>query len=110
MIRAPASRALAENRIVSFGDEVDLVRRDGSSIGIEDSAAPIRDADGGVIGGVLSFRDVSAARGFARQQSWEAAHDLLTGLVNRREFERLAGVCVASAQRRQAAPRVLPRP
>ena len=32
------------------------------------------------------------------QRSWEAAHDVLTGLVNRREFESLVEVSVASAR------------
>lgn len=96
---APTLRqALAENRIVSFGREIDLVRRDGSKIGIDDSAAPITDLNGKITGGVLIFRDVSAARAFNRQRSWEAAHDVLTGLVNRREFESLVELSMASAR------------
>ena len=97
-VATPLRQALAENRIVSFGRDVDLVRRDGSRIGIDDSAAPIHDPDGRITGGVLIFRDVSAARDFTRQRSWEAAHDVLTGLVNRREFESLVEVSVASAR------------
>ena len=89
--------ALAENRIISDGREVDLLRRDGSKIGIDDSAAPILGADDRVAGGVVTFRDVNAARDLSRRRSWEAAHDVLTGLVNRREFERLLEVSVASA-------------
>jgi diguanylate cyclase (GGDEF)-like protein len=91
-------QALAENRIVTFGRDIDLVRRDGSKIGIDDSAAPILDPDGRITGGVLIFRDVSVARDFARQRSWEAAHDVLTGLVNRREFESLLEMSVATAR------------
>ncbi len=90
--------ALAENRSVSFGREIDLIRPDGSRIGIDDSAAPIHDAEGRVTGGVLIFRDVSTARGVARLRSWEAAHDSLTGLPNRREFERLVDGAVESAR------------
>ena len=97
-VATPLHQALAENRIVSFGRDIDLVRRDGSKIGIDDSAAPIHDPDGRITGGVLIFRDVSAARDFTRQRSWEAAHDVLTGLVNRREFESLVEVSVASAR------------
>jgi diguanylate cyclase (GGDEF)-like protein/PAS domain S-box-containing protein len=80
--------ALAENRTVTFDREVDVVRRDGCKIGIDERAAPIHDAEGRVVGGVLILRDVSSARGLARARSWEAAHDSLTKLANRREFER----------------------
>ena len=52
-------QALAENRIVSFRSNTDLVRRDASRLAIEDSAAPIHDRSGKIIGGVLIFRDVS---------------------------------------------------
>jgi diguanylate cyclase (GGDEF)-like protein len=40
-----------------------------------------------VIGGVLVFHDVSEARELNRRLSYHASHDMLTGLVNRREFE-----------------------
>jgi diguanylate cyclase (GGDEF)-like protein/PAS domain S-box-containing protein len=97
-VAAPVSQALAENRIVSCGRDIDLVRRDGGRIGIDDSAAPIHGPDGDVIGCVLIFRDVSSVRAFTKLRSWEAAHDVLTGLVNRREFEGLVDAAVASAQ------------
>jgi len=42
------------------------------------------------------LRDVSSARSVARQRSWEAAHDSLTGLPNRREFERLVDLASGS--------------
>lgn len=97
-VATPLRQAFAENSVVSFPGDIDLVRRDGSKIGIDDSAAPIHDSGGGITGGVLIFRDVSAARDFIRRRSWEAAHDVLTGLVNRREFEGLLAVSVASAR------------
>ena len=64
-----------------------LIRRDGNELYIESTAAPIR-ADGGQIsGGVLVFHDVSESRELNRRLSYHASHDMLTGLVNRREFE-----------------------
>jgi diguanylate cyclase (GGDEF)-like protein len=48
---------------------------------------------------VLILRDVSDARDFTRQRSWEAAHDVLTGLVNRREFESLVEIAVTVARK-----------
>ena len=85
--QSPMEQALRENSIATFTSQVALIRRDGSSLAIEDSAAPIHDRHGKVIGGVMVFHDVSAARSMAQRISWAATHDSLTGLVNRREFE-----------------------
>ncbi len=97
-VSSAIAQALAENRIVSLGRECDLVRSDGSRIGIDERAAPIHDAEGRVTGGVLILRDVSTVRGQARQRTWEAAHDSLTGLPNRREFERLVELGAGSVR------------
>ncbi|HXY75914.1 MAG TPA: PAS domain S-box protein, partial [Steroidobacteraceae bacterium] len=64
-----------------------LIRRDGNELYVESTAAPIRDGAGHVAGGVLVFHDVSESRELNRRLSYHASHDLLTGLVNRREFE-----------------------
>ena len=88
-VQTPLHEALSENRIVSFRRDIDLIRRDGTRIGIDDSGAPIHDETGRITGGVLIFRDVSVARDLTRLRSWEASHDPLTGLVNRREFTAL---------------------
>ena len=71
-----------------IGRDSVLLGRGGSEHAIEDSAAPIRDRDLATIGTVVVFRDVSQSRDLARQLSHQASHDALTGLVNRREFER----------------------
>jgi diguanylate cyclase (GGDEF)-like protein len=65
-----------------------LIRRDGTELNIDDSAAPIRDRDGRIIGVVLVFHDVTQAHEMARKMSWAATHDALTGLINRGDFER----------------------
>ena len=82
----------------SFGAQIALLRRDGSSIAIEENAAPIRNRKGHVIGGVIVFHDVSAARSMAQRLTWQATHDSLTGLINRREFERLTEAAIATTQ------------
>ncbi|MEM7083587.1 MAG: EAL domain-containing protein [Pseudomonadota bacterium] len=64
-----------------------LIRRDGNELYIESNAAPIRDGRGNFSGGVLVFHDVSESRELNRRLSYHASHDILTGLVNRREFE-----------------------
>ncbi|WP_439510356.1 ammonium transporter [Marinimicrobium koreense] len=65
-----------------------LKRKDGRTIPVQDSAAPIRDMEGRLIGVVLTFSDVSVTRELARELTHQAAHDALTGLLNRAEFER----------------------
>jgi diguanylate cyclase (GGDEF)-like protein/PAS domain S-box-containing protein len=65
-----------------------LRRSDGQEFSVEHSLAPIRDEAGRAIGAVLVFRDVSEQRKLAQVLSYQASHDELTGLVNRREFER----------------------
>ena len=78
--------------------EVSLVRRDGSSMAIEDSTAPLLDRHGAVVGGVMVFRDVTATRRMAQRMTWAATHDSLTGLVNRREFESRVEAALLSAR------------
>ncbi|MGE5153437.1 MAG: EAL domain-containing protein [Bdellovibrio bacteriovorus] len=64
-----------------------LIRADGHEYAIEHGAAPIRNREGGTIGSVLTFRDVTGAREMANRLSWQASHDGLTGLCNRVAFE-----------------------
>jgi diguanylate cyclase (GGDEF)-like protein len=78
-----------------------LHRRDGAEFAVRASAAPIRNRDDRIIGAVLVFHDVSEKRRLTQQLTWQASHDALTGLPNRREFEtRLAhALAVARAER-----------
>src|SRR5579883_1631084 len=80
-----------------------LIRRDGNELYVESTAAPIRDGSGHVGGGVLVFHDVSESRELNRRLSYHASHDLLTGLVNRREFESRLERALKSAKAREAS-------
>jgi diguanylate cyclase (GGDEF)-like protein/PAS domain S-box-containing protein len=73
-------------RVIDEGHKL-LARHDGQQVAIADCAAPIRDATGQLRGVVLVFHDVGQQRKLARQLSFQASHDPLTGLFNRREFE-----------------------
>ncbi|GGI54507.1 EAL domain-containing protein [Oxalicibacterium solurbis] len=84
----PVETALAQQDNVELSKDSVLLSRNGNEYAVEDSAAPIRDRDGEIIGVVLVFHDVSDSRKLAIQLSHQAAHDPLTGLFNRREFER----------------------
>lgn len=61
-VENPAARALREGVIVGLANHTVLIARDGTERPIDDSAAPIRNAQGYVIGVVLVFRDVSERR------------------------------------------------
>jgi diguanylate cyclase (GGDEF)-like protein/PAS domain S-box-containing protein len=83
----PVARCLREGRIVGLANHTVLVRTDGREFAIEDSAAPIRDSGGAIVGVVLVFHDVTRAREMANRLSWQATHDALSGLHNRIAFE-----------------------
>jgi diguanylate cyclase (GGDEF)-like protein/PAS domain S-box-containing protein len=86
-IENPLGTRLAEGKLVGLASHTLLISRDGPEFGIEDSAAPIRNAAGEMLGVVLVFRDVSEQRRMAGEMNFRATHDALTGLVNRTEFE-----------------------
>jgi diguanylate cyclase (GGDEF)-like protein/PAS domain S-box-containing protein len=67
---------------------VQLLDRSGHECPIRYSQAPIRSRDGSTVGTIVVFHDISQIRAMAQQLIWQASHDALTGLVNRREFER----------------------
>ncbi len=58
-VENPALRALAEGRVVALANHTILIARDGAERPIDDSAAPMCDDQGQIVGAVLVFRDVS---------------------------------------------------
>ena len=83
----PVMRCLKEGRVITLADNSVLINHEGAEIPIQDSAAPIRDRIGNLIGAVMVFHDVSKESRLFRQLSHQASHDALTGLINRQEFE-----------------------
>ncbi len=75
-----------------------LIARDGTEYAIDHSVAPICDRDNQMIGTVIVFRDVTQHHFLARQLTWQASHDSLTGLVNRRNFEQQLSAAIADAR------------
>lgn len=80
---SPSQRAISEDRIVELALGSVLVRRDGTGIAIEDSAAPIPSRLGKVAGAVIVFHDAQQSRSEVQKMSHLAQHDFLTGLPNR---------------------------
>lgn len=61
-VENPLEMCLREGRIIGLANHTVLIRRDGVEFAIEDSAAPIRDRDGGIVGAVMVFHDVTERR------------------------------------------------
>ncbi len=83
----PVQTCLQQGKIVGLANHTLLISKDGTEFGIEDSASPIRDKQGRVLGVVLVFHDVTESRRLSGEMYHRATHDALTGLVNRAEFE-----------------------
>jgi diguanylate cyclase (GGDEF)-like protein/PAS domain S-box-containing protein len=78
-----------------------LGKTSGQERAIEIAASPLR-MDDTLAGAVVLLHDVTELRGLHRQMSYQATHDALTGLVNRREFERRLEEGLESARRGEA--------
>ncbi len=65
---------------------VSLVRRDGHVILVDGAVSPIHARDRRLLGTVVTFRNVTASTKLARELTYHANHDPLTGLHNRRAF------------------------
>jgi len=77
---------------------VRLIRRDGQETSVHDSFTEVRETGAARTGYAVVFHDVTQMRALAQQLSWQASHDSLTGLVNRRELENRLGQLVDSAR------------
>ena len=84
----PVDQVLRDHSGWTSSDKLMLEHCDGTRIAIDLTATPIRDRAGNVEGVVLVMHDVSSDREHAATLSYQASHDALTGLINRREFER----------------------
>ena len=85
----PVARCLSERRQVGLGRRALMISSDGSrELSVELTASPIIGTGETVAGAVVIMHDVTEIRGLTRRISYQAAHDALTGLINRTEFER----------------------
>jgi diguanylate cyclase (GGDEF)-like protein/PAS domain S-box-containing protein len=85
----PVRHCLATQSRVTVGRRGLMISGSGrDERSVELTVTPLKGQKGDLIGTVIVVRDVSELRGITRQMSYQASHDALTGLVNRREFER----------------------
>jgi diguanylate cyclase (GGDEF)-like protein/PAS domain S-box-containing protein len=99
----PVERCLSIRRRVNMGRRALLVSKDGEQEhSVEISASPIQGPSNSISGTVVVFHDVGEIRGLTQQMSYQATHDALTGLINRREFERRLQEAMDSAHAQEA--------
>jgi diguanylate cyclase (GGDEF)-like protein/PAS domain S-box-containing protein len=87
-IENPVVQSLNKSEIILSNSHSLLMRDDGNEFAIEYTASPIFDKNNRISGSVLVFRDVTEMRALSNQLNYQATHDSLTSLINRREFEK----------------------
>ena len=104
----PVERCLAMRRRVNMGRRAVMVIADGErEHSVEITASPVRGPGNSIAGTVVVFHDVTELRGLTRKMSYQATHDPLTGLINRREFERRLDEAMDTAHAEEAMHMVL---
>jgi diguanylate cyclase (GGDEF)-like protein/PAS domain S-box-containing protein len=103
----PLAMAMLHNKTVGLSANCVLIRRDGYESAIEDTAAPIRDWGGQVIGAVIVFHDVGVARALSLRMSYLAQHDFLTELPNRMLLNDRLTQAISAAHRNAKSLAVL---
>jgi len=99
-VALPLKQWLAEGKRSDLGNPVVLLNnKHERTYTIELKGSPISDLKGKVIGSVLVFRNVSKLHTLTKQLSYQASHDALTGLINRKEFESRVKHAINSAQK-----------
>ena len=81
-VENPALRAFRDGRVVGLANHTILISKDGTERPIDDSAAPIRDANNNVVGCILVFRDASEQR---RAEQHRNARLAVTHVLNQAE-------------------------
>ena len=89
---------LASGNTFSLNSDAVLYRQSGEAMPVETNISAMRDHQRQVIGVVVAFNDVTRERELASQMAYQARHDVLTGLVNRRAFEDLLHQCLNNAR------------
>jgi diguanylate cyclase (GGDEF)-like protein/PAS domain S-box-containing protein len=103
----PIEYVLQSDRPMGLTGEAILIGRHGMRFPIEDSAAPIHDSDGQLVGAVMVFRDVSATVALTSKIRHQAHHDFLTNLPNRMLLNDRVTQAIALARRNASYPVLL---
>ena len=86
-IEDPLGRCFNNQQTVHLPEHSSLIAGENIVVAVEASVAPMKNSEGDIIGAVMVIQDVSHTRKLTRQLSYQASHDMLTGLYNRLKFE-----------------------
>jgi PAS domain S-box-containing protein len=90
----PVDNTLETGKVVGLANHTALISREGVEVSIEDSAAPIRDAQGRITGAVMVFHDVSRRR--AAERALRASEERLSAVFS----QAALGIAVANLEGR----------
>ena len=90
-VRKGLSNTLSCGDLFELPGEPELRFGDGETIYVNVRISALRDTRGDIIGSVLVIQDVTTEKRMQEILSYQATHDELTDLINRREFERRLG-------------------
>ncbi len=88
---------LGQKQSASTGSEGILIKSDGTRFHLKITTTAMRDEGQELVGAVLVMHDISEVMGMAKQLSYQARHDQLTGLYNRSVFEQRTRELIKSA-------------
>ncbi len=91
-------KSIKTKQYASCQQNCSLLSNDNQQIAVEEKAIPLLNDNEELIGSVLCLSDVTIFRDQLKRRSWEASHDPLTGLLNRREFEKMVSRAIERAQ------------
>lgn len=94
------ARALAKGRATPLGLDTAITYADGTRITLEGSVAPVQDKNNRIAGTLILLQDVTRLRKMMHNLMHEARHDVLTGLMNRREFRTRLETAFAGSRNR----------
>lgn len=96
----PVQRCLQRGATVKLSENLSLISRSGRRHAVNESLTPLRDHGGTIVGVAIVLQDMGRDRELSHLLAYQAAHDELTGLINRREFTKRVQQALESACRR----------
>ncbi|MBN2738393.1 MAG: EAL domain-containing protein [Spirochaetales bacterium] len=76
-----------------------LTSRNGRVFSIQESTTPIKDQNNKIIGSVIVLHNISDKEKLSKELNYKSSHDNLTGLLNRKTFEKMLQNLINSSKK-----------